>query len=200
MKKITVILFSLVGLLLSCSLKPGTIVSNQTGTDDGYFYSFWTTGVGSVVMNLDGGSGYTLTWSNVGNFVVGKGHNPCNSTNLVWTGSATGAQYFGVYGWLSSPLVEYYIGRDVGGGTVGTYSISAHSYTLKTFNCNGPNITGNGAFEQFNCAGDGSSPINLGDHFAEWEILGETVTTQNYCIVATEGWGGSSGSSSVTLQ
>ncbi len=200
MKKITVILFSMVGLLLSCSLEPGTIVSNQTGTDGGYFYSFWTTGVGSVVMHLDGGSGYTLTWSNVGNFVVGKGHNPCNSADLVWTGSATGADYFGVYGWLSSPLVEYYIGRG-GGASAGSYSTSRGDYTLQSYSCNGPNITGNGNFAQYNCLGPGSSPINLAEHFTGWvNDCGKTVTTQNYCIVATEGWGRHSGSSSVTLE
>jgi peptidoglycan/xylan/chitin deacetylase (PgdA/CDA1 family) len=161
------------------------------------YYQCWTNGSGTVnCQNLSGGH-YTVSWSNVGDFVAGKGWNPCNSANIQWSGSASGAQYFGVYGWLSSPITEYYIGR--GGGTsAGTYSTSKGSYTLNSYSCNGANITGNGAFTQFNCSGSGSSPINMAEHFQGWKNLGKQVNTQNYCIVATEGWN-SSGSADVTV-
>jgi endo-1,4-beta-xylanase len=48
-----------------------------TGTDGGYYYSYWNSGSADVTFNLLGGGGYSVTWTNnVGNFVAGKGWNP----------------------------------------------------------------------------------------------------------------------------
>lgn len=158
----------------------------------------WTDGQGTVnYENLAGGR-YRVNWSNVGNFVAGKGYNPSGSRTMTWSGYASGAQYFGVYGWLQGPLVEYYIGR--GGGTYrGSYNTSRGSYTLYTQSVTGPSIEGYKTFTQYNCSGNGSSGINLGEHFNGWRSIGQPVGSTNYCIVATEGWGGSSGNADVTV-
>ena len=52
---------------------PAAISSSQTGTNGGYYYSFWTNNQGSANMTLDGSNGYSVQWSNIGDFTCGKG-------------------------------------------------------------------------------------------------------------------------------
>jgi len=175
--------------------KPGSLKTIDAATN---YYQAWTAGGGTMNASNLGNGRYTVSWSNVKDIVVGTGWNPMPSGQQVtWTGGANGAQYFGVYGWMNSPLTEYYIGR--GGGTsVGSYSVSTGTYTLNTVSCNGANINGNGPFQQFNASGNGGSGITPSDHWSKWGSLGKSVSSPNYCIVATEAWN-SSGNADVTV-
>lgn len=56
------------------------ITSSQTGTYDGYYYSFWTNGQGTVSYQNTGAGAYSVTWNNAntngGDFTCGVGWKP----------------------------------------------------------------------------------------------------------------------------
>ena len=49
------------------------VTPSSQGTNGGYFYSMWSDGTGDVNYNNGAGGQYSLTWSNSGDVVVGKG-------------------------------------------------------------------------------------------------------------------------------
>ena len=51
------------------------LTNNATGNNTGYFYSFWKDS-GNVTFCLQSGGRYTSQWSNITNWVGGKGWNP----------------------------------------------------------------------------------------------------------------------------
>ena len=54
----------------------GRGIQPGTGNHNGFFYSYWTDGRGSVDYNNGPAGSYNVKWNNVNNWVGGKGWNP----------------------------------------------------------------------------------------------------------------------------
>jgi hypothetical protein len=135
------------GLLLTalivapaCVLQSQTITTNQTGTNNGYFYSYWKD-TGTASMTLGSGGNYSVTWNlGSGNFVGGKGWATGSSSRKVnynagvWAPS--GNAYLTLYGWTRNPLIEYYVvdswgsWRPPGGTAQGSVTTDGGTYDL----------------------------------------------------------------------
>jgi endo-1,4-beta-xylanase len=82
-----------------------TITSNQTGTHNGYFFTFWEEASGGN-MTLGPEGNYSVTWnSGARNIVVGKGWKPGTNRTVNYSGSfnCNGNCYLSLYGWTTSP-------------------------------------------------------------------------------------------------
>ncbi|KAK5722697.1 hypothetical protein LTR15_005929 [Elasticomyces elasticus] len=185
---------------------------SSVGYNNGYYYSWWTDNGGTATYSMGSGSQYAVSWSNTGNFVGGKGWNVGTGRTINYGGrfSPNGNAYLTVYGWTHNPLIEYYIVENYGTYNPGSdkqlkgtfYQDGSNYNVYQAQRTNQPSIEGTKTFQQYwsirqNKRSSGS--VNVGAHFNKWASLNMGLGSQDYQILATEGYQ-SSGSSEIYVQ
>jgi endo-1,4-beta-xylanase len=189
-----------------------TLTSNLTGTHNGYFFSFWKdSGNASMVLRENGR--YSSSWSNnTNNWVGGKGWKPGSNHTVNYSGNYNpGNQntYLALYGWTTSPLIEYYILENWGSYNpaqnatrMGSVTTDGSTYGIyRSQRVNAPSIIGNATFYQYWSVRESKrtgGTITVANHFNAWRNAGMNLGQHDYQVMATEGYQ-SNGSSDITV-
>ena len=198
-----------------------TICSDERGEHDGFFYSWYTLGVGSACITMGPAGNYVTQWSSVENFVGGKGWSKGSSSRTIGynagTWSPSGNAYLCLYGWTRNPLVEYYVVDSWGdcippcdetATKTGTFETAdGVKYDLyRILRKDKPSIEGEKTtFYQYWSVRQDKRPtginatITFQEHVKAWEDNGWYLGTHDYQLIATEGNQPSSGSSNITV-
>jgi endo-1,4-beta-xylanase len=185
----------------------------STGTDHGFFWQCYVSG-GSGSISFPGAATYpgnfAVSWTNVGDIVAGKGWNPGSARVVNYNcGALTGSfNNFSVYGWTTSPLIEYYVcemGSVASGSLIGSLSSDGRNYNVyKHQQVNQPSIQGTATFWQYLSQGGGASvgksySVTTSNHFNYWKSHIGSMGAFNLQIVAIEAYGTKSGYCNATV-
>ena len=195
------------------------VCRNRTGTHEGLFYTFWESS-GDACMTLRGKGHYASRYrlQRGENLVAGLGWRTGSPTRRIGYRAASfeagSNSYLALYGWSTSPLVEYYVVESWGSGftppghaspVLGTVTSDGGTYNIyRTRRVNQPSIRGTATFDQYwsvrttrrPTGADGT--ITFANHVEAWRALGMRLGDMNYQVMATEGFG-STGSSDVLV-
>ena len=195
------------------------ICTNQTGTHDGFFFTFWKSS-GDACMSLGKAGQYSSQYrlGSGENLVVGKGWRTGSANRQIGyraTAFEAGTNsYLALYGWSTDPLVEYYVVDSWGSAftppgsgshALGTVTSDGGTYTIyRTQRVQQPSIRGTATFYQYWSVRMSRRPlgqdsrITFANHVAAWRALGMELGKMDYQVMATEGFG-SSGASAITV-
>lgn len=188
-----------------------SVSEEATGSNGGYFWSLYREGGSGSITFPNGGGNFQITYSNVNDIVGGKGWSTGSSRVIGYNiGYLSGSYNFvGVYGWTTSPLIEYYVaekGSMTGGTSFGSVSSDGHNYSCyKSQRVNAPSIIGTATFWQYKDTWGGAptgqnGKVSMANHINNWRSRGgQGFGSHNYQIFAIEAWGGRSGSINATV-
>src|SRR5687767_10407288 len=127
------------------------VILKATGTDHGYFWTLYREGGSGSISFPQAGTyagNFAITYSGVNDIVGGKGWSTGSARVINYNiGALSGGWNFvGIYGWTTSPLIEYYVsekGSIPGSTSFGTVSSDGHTYNCTKFQrVNKPSIQG----------------------------------------------------------
>jgi len=183
----------------------------STGTHNGYWWQCYYVGGSASITFSGSGGNYAASWNNVSDSVIGEGWNPGSARTVGYNLGYISGSYnnFSVYGWTTSPLIEYYVcekGSVASGSAIDTVSSDGHTYTFyKHQQVNQPSIQGTATFWQYLDQWGGASTganhsVTLANHVNNWKSHGgQGFGTYNYLIVEAEAYGGKTGSCNCTV-
>ncbi len=168
-----------------------TLYNNTTGNEDGYDYELWKDR-GNTSMTLNGGGTFSCSWDSINNALFRKGIKFDNTKTYSQIGNISvdygcdfqpnGNSYLCVYGWMTDPLVEYYIvdswgtWRPPGTSPKGQITVDGATYDVyETTRYNQPSIHGDTTFQQYfsvRTSKRTSGTISVTEHFKAWERMG----------------------------
>ena len=115
------------------------------------------------------------------------------------------SSYLCVYGWTTSPLIEFYIveswgeWRPPGGTSKGTVTINGGTYDIyETTRTNQPSVQGTQTFQQYwsvRTAKKTQGTISISEHFDAWKAKGMNLGKMFEIALCIEGYNASSQSS-----
>lgn len=192
-----------------------TSLAGATGKASTNYFQNWTDGGGTVNVTNGSGGNFAVSWTNCGNFVVGKGWNTGTSNRVAnYNAGAfnpSGNGYLTFYGWTRNSLIEYYVVDSWGTyRPTGTYKGRVNSdggtydiYT--TMRYNQPSIDGTATFTQYwsvrqsKRATGSNVQLTFGNHVNAWRNVGMNLGSNwSYQAMCVEGYQ-SSGYANVTV-
>ncbi|KAL5122059.1 hypothetical protein ACEQ8H_000276 [Pleosporales sp. CAS-2024a] len=178
---------------------------NAQGTNNGFFYQFWTDGAGGSATYTNKAAGeYSVSWQSISDMTSGKGWKNASARNITFTGNvnAQGNFYLAVYTW--SQQGENYILENYG-----TYNPCSQGQNVATINSDGSNYQictvnrGNNYIQNWSVRQNkrSSGTVTTANHYNAYAAHGlnhNPLSAAAYQIVSTEGYGGS-GSADITV-
>jgi hypothetical protein len=190
--------------------------ANAEGRVNGQDWFLWYTGGSGCMTAYDNLSGaFTAQWNNPGDFLARIGHWFDETqtfeelgelgADLAFTrqGNAGGFSFIGIYGWSTSPIVEYYIVEDsFGNGPAqpfatqlrGNFTVDGAQYNVYTGNrVNQPSIVGTSDFVQVLSVRQNPRQcghVSISEHFRQWRGMGINLGQAKEAKILVEAGGG----------
>lgn len=210
-KLLTGLMFS-----LACAWAHGQTLSSKyaTGNHQDFYYWLWKSD-GKASMTLETGGRYTSAWDqDTFNWIGGLGWQAADNKAFQYTGSfePEGNAYLAVYGVFKNPDVNFYIieswttydpSNCAFGNVTARYQADGANYEFYicqrlTLSLEQPPPTYYSIRVPKKSPGAISGTIDLASHFDEWRKAGVNLGTNDFIIMATEGYR-SKGKSDITI-